>query len=116
MSSLAGSCFEGVCFCKPAFHVQKSGKCGSAPPECATSGGHCEQNQTACAAGEVTSSPAASMSCGDLVPAVCCFAPADCNGPTFHCCAPNDSSPPPICENGWLTCPENTTPTTGPCG
>ena len=109
VSSLWGTCFRqkgfGVCICQPMFHVQPDGKCGPAVPSCMTSGGQCVQNATMCPAGQIPGSDAANMSCGDLVPAACCFTAAQCVGPAFVCCGPTDASHVPICESGFLTCP-----------
>jgi hypothetical protein len=90
---------------------QPSGKCApTAPPDCKTQGGTCHQNPATCPAGTVGADQGTDMSCGDLVAAVCCFPAASCTGPSLVCCAPNDASDPPICENGWLTCPPNDSP------
>jgi hypothetical protein len=115
MSSLAGTCFGGLCMCKPGFHVQPSGKCGAtAPTTCA--GGTCRQEPAACAAGELEGSTETNMACGDFIAAVCCSEQALCKAPSREaagagwfsfemlCCAPNGGASAPICVNGYQTC------------
>lgn len=115
VSSIKGLCYHGICVCNPGLYVQPSGKCGvTPPPDCAAHGGTCEQAAT-CAAGKLTSSTSTNQSCGGSNEAVCCIEQTSCIGPlneekgTMVCCAPDnggdDSVTPPICVNGWKTCP-----------
>jgi hypothetical protein len=108
MNSLSGTCFEGFCFCKQGFYNQLGGRCASKPPpDCTTQGGTCHQNPATCPVGNYPTDQGTSMSCGDLVAAVCCIPNERCLGigDDLVCCGPTDASDPPICENGWQTCP-----------
>ncbi len=99
-----GACVQGVCICNAPHWVQPDGKCGSTePPDCEPQGGTCRQ-QEACEAGETEGSGPANMSCGDLRPAVCCF--AECKGPADLICCLGDVPSSPVCVNGWKTCVE----------
>lgn len=106
MSSLAGTCFSGVCICRANMFVQPSGKCGTkAPGECAAAGGTCRQQPPTCAAGELEGADTTNRSCGDLVAAVCCVPAASCKAPVeLVCCGASTTPHEPICVNGWKTC------------
>lgn len=102
VSALWGTCFRGICVCKPGFHVQPSGRCSpKLPADCRQSGGACKQEPASCAPGAIEGSDPTNMSCGDLIAAVCCF--ARCKGPEFVCCGPTGVQP-VVCESGWRTC------------
>ena len=129
VSALWGSCFFGVCMCKPGYTVQPNGKCNTPPPpECATQKGTCRQQPAQCLADELGSAQDTEMSCGDLIEATCCNKKATCAAPAreaagagyvpvdFQCCAPNDAANPPICVNGWQTCRPSETPVAKPGG
>lgn len=131
VSALWGTCFFGVCMCKPGYTVQPSGKCHTPPPpECATQKGTCRQQPAECLVDELASAQETETSCGDLIAATCCNKKATCNGPAreaagsgyvpvdFVCCGPNDAAHAPICVNGWQTCPKGDTPVAKPgrCG
>jgi len=116
MSGLAGACFDGICVCKMGFTVQLSGKCGkAAAPNCEKQGGTCFQGTESCAPGKLAGYQA-TITCGDLIAAVCCFDEAKCKSAVievpgkgyvpspFHCCAGDDSGRDAICVNGWQTC------------
>lgn len=117
ISTLYGSCFQGICVCKTGYHVQPNGKCAPAVPgDCKSQGGSCV-TIAGCATGQVEGTAAANLSCGDFAPAVCCYRqdtqPSQCKGPSadsFQCCAPNDASHLPVCESGWITCPADHAP------
>lgn len=106
MSALMGSCFEGMCMCNAPYHVQPNGKCGSAlPPDCQSSGGSCRQEPAQCESGELEGNADANMSCGDFVPAVCCYAKVQCKTTVdFVCCGASTQPYEPNCVNGWRTC------------
>jgi len=106
VSALWGQCFQGVCLCQPPFHVQPSGKCNKTPPpECNQQGGKCRQNPASCQPGELEGDLQTDMTCGDLVPAVCCFPAASCKAPIdLVCCGAAASYYEPTCVNGWKTC------------
>jgi hypothetical protein len=120
VSSLWGKCFYGLCMCKQGFTVQPDGKCGTkAAPDCKGQGGTCRQEPATCQAGELASGMDVDMSCGDFIPAVCCQKAGSCKGIDFVCCMPNDAIEPPICVNGWKTCPATGMPflkDAGTCG
>jgi hypothetical protein len=106
MSSLAGSCFNGVCICKVGYYVQPNGKCGStAPPSCPNQGGTCRENPATCQTGELEGDYETNMSCGDFQPAVCCTPAASCHAPIdIVCCGAAAAYYEPSCVNGWRTC------------
>lgn len=106
MSSLAGTCFQGVCICRANMFVQTSGRCGSKPPaDCATLGGTCRQAPAACAAGELEGAEPTNRSCGDFVAAVCCLPATACRAAVdLVCCGASTTPHEPICVNGWKTC------------
>jgi hypothetical protein len=58
-----------------------------------------------CPAGTIGATTDTDMTCGDLVPAVCCYPTAQCVGSVVICCGPTGASHAPICENGFRTCP-----------
>jgi hypothetical protein len=106
MSSLAGSCFQGVCICKVGYYVQPNGKCGAQePPSCTTVGGTCRKNPAECQAGELDAHYYSTMSCGDIMPAQCCIPAASCYAPIdIVCCGAAADYYEPTCVNGWRTC------------
>lgn len=101
-----GKCFEGMCMCELPKYVQANGLCGDQKPEdCATSNGTCRQNPAECNSGELEGDLDTNQSCGDLVPAVCCFPAASCKMTVdFVCCGANVKPYEPTCVNGWRTC------------
>ncbi len=116
VSSLEGSCFQGICICRSGLHVQPNGKCSKTlPTDCMSSAGKCVQNPATCPGGLSEGSQEVNMTCGDLVAAVCCFDPTTCIGPQFTCCAPNDAAHAAVCESGYRTCPADYSPV-GPGG
>jgi hypothetical protein len=106
MSSLMGRCFHGMCMCNAPYHVQPNGKCGTAmPPSCATGGGSCRQMPAQCESTELESDFDSNMSCGDFVPAVCCYPKSSCQTTVdFVCCGAALDPYEPTCVNGWRTC------------
>lgn len=119
ISSLEGTCYQGICICRDGLHVQPGGKCKKTPPpECMASGGKCFQMPATCPTGTLEGSAGAAMSCGDLVAAVCCYTDTQCVGPDFTCCGPTDAGHAAICENGYRTCPDGYSPVPkgGRCG
>ena len=116
VSSLEGSCYQGICICRSGLHVQPDGKCSKTlPTPCTSSAGKCVQNPATCQAGLLEGSLYVNMTCGDFVAAVCCFDPASCIGPQFTCCGPTDAVHAAVCESGYRTCPAGYTPV-GPGG
>lgn len=119
-SAIWGTCFHGICVCDAAHVNQPDGRCNAPPaPSCAAQNGTCRHQPAVCLAGEIGSSISTDMSCGDLVPAICCNQASACVGPSvdFLCCMPNGGEQPPICVNGWRTCPSGASAveTTGGC-
>jgi hypothetical protein len=106
VSSLLGSCFEGLCICRDGAQVQPSGRCGrDDAPACVEQGGRCRQDPAVCADGELEGDYAANMSCGDFVAAVCCHGAKDCKGAVdLVCCGASTTPYEPRCVNGWKTC------------
>lgn len=101
-----GKCFQGMCMCELPNYVQPDGRCGkTAPPDCQTASGTCRQNPAECSAGELEGDLDTNQSCGDFVPAVCCFAAGSCKMTVdFVCCGANVKPYEPSCVNGWRTC------------
>lgn len=114
ISSLAGRCFAGLCFCLPSFYVQKSGRCGSGvPPACVEQGGECQGSAT-CSAGTMEGIVPPNQACGDAGTAVCCLPDATCRGHSaFICCSVDSVAHAPVCVNGWRTCPHGFVATRG---
>jgi hypothetical protein len=111
VSSLEGYCYEGICICREGLHVQPNGKCSKTPvPPCMSSSGKCFQEPANCPSGFVEGSQDADFTCGDLIPAVCCFASTSCQGPAFNCCSPVGGTRAQICESGYRTCPAQYAP------
>lgn len=106
MSSLAGSCFQGVCICKSNFYVQPSGKCGvTEPPLCAAQGGTCRTNPADCESSELEADFKTTMKCGDIQPFMCCLPKTECYAPVdIVCCGAATMYYEPSCVNGWRTC------------
>jgi hypothetical protein len=122
VSSPWGSCFLGVCMCKEGYSVQPNGLCHTPPPpKCTSQNGTCRQGPDQCLADELIGSVPLN-DCGDFVATVCCDKAATCKGPTraapgggpvhvdFECCSKTLGTRPPICENGWQTCPPDSSP------
>lgn len=101
-----GTCFQGMCMCPASTYVQSDGRCGkTAPPDCATSAATCRQNPAECMAGELEGDLSTNQTCGDLVPAVCCFPASSCKSTVdFVCCGANVKPYEPTCVNGWRQC------------
>ncbi len=111
----SGACSGGTCFCDTDSFIQPDGRCGPTPPAgCLEQGGSCVQGDS-CPSQQLEGSPEANMSCGDLIPALCCFEASVCKGrKDFVCCGPNsDVAFPPSCVNGWTTCPLGYAPAEG---
>lgn len=134
VSALWGRCFYGVCTCTKGYSVQANGKCAATPPpDCPAQSGTCRQQPATCHSDElVVGTPAGDMSCGDVVPAVCCQKTSACKGPAREipgggyspvdmvCCTSSGTAQPPICVNGFETCDAGTTAVINnggsPCG
>lgn len=119
ISALYGKCTYGLCHCNEGYTVQPNGKCNTAPPPtCAIQGGTCRGNN--CAAGELMSANVTNATCPDDIETFCCNAAAACTGGgqeaagagwvkiDFDCCSKSTGQRPPICVNGWQTCPAGT--------
>jgi hypothetical protein len=106
MSALAGKCWNGICICDVGYFVQPNGKCGKDEPgDCATQGGTCRTNPSACQTGELETHFYTSMKCGDIQPFQCCVPAANCYAPVdIVCCGAAAQYYEPTCVNGWRTC------------
>lgn len=97
-------CFQGVCACRPGYHVQPNGKCAAKDPQdCTASSGRCV-NGTQCEPGWHRTSTVTDQTCGDFQAATCC-API-CKTPVdLVCCNFSDGKKSePVCVSGWTTC------------
>lgn len=121
ISALYGKCMYGLCHCLPGYTVQLDGKCNTAPPPtCPIQGGTCRGNN--CAADELMSANVTNATCPDDVETFCCNKTSSCVGGgqeaagagwvkvDFECCSKTTGQNPPICVNGWQTCPAGTSP------
>lgn len=111
VNALWGTCFMGQCFCKSGNSIQPDGKCAPGnPPGCTSSTanqstGTCRQNPAECQQNEMQGSYWSTMTCGDLVPVVCCIEKTKCT--SFFdvvCCGASSTPYEPVCVNGWKTC------------
>jgi len=108
VNTLWGSCFMGQCFCKSGNSIQPNGKCAPGNPPSCTAGnspGTCRQTPAECQQGEMEGSYWSTMTCGDVIAAVCCYEKAKCT--SFFdvvCCGASSTPYEPVCVNGWKTC------------